>query len=145
MTRTSLLGTVMLGLSLAVFTGCGGGDLPELGTVHGKVTLDGKPVVGARVVFQPEEGRPSTGVTDAEGNYELYYTVDVKGAIVGRHTVRIYSGDAGGEEEAEEPAPASDANAPPPTKIPEKYGDNSTLSFEVKSGDNTIDIELTSQ
>jgi Carboxypeptidase regulatory-like domain len=48
-------------------TGCGG---PV--DVQGKVTLNGKPLAGAMVVFIPEGGGPEAGAfTDAEGNFRL--------------------------------------------------------------------------
>ena len=50
-----------------VLTGCGG---PV--DVQGKVTLNGKPLAGAMVVFIPEGGGPEAGAfTDAEGNFHL--------------------------------------------------------------------------
>lgn len=69
--------------------GCGMGG-PELAPVRGRVTLDGRPLELADVVFQPEAAlSPSYGRTDAEGRYELGYKRGVGGAIVGEHTVAI--------------------------------------------------------
>lgn len=47
-------------LSLGISTGCGSGasDMPELGSVHGKVTLDGQLLSGVNVIFNPVNGRP---------------------------------------------------------------------------------------
>lgn len=43
--------------------GCGSGvALPELGTVSGVVTLDGKPLPGVTVKFVPANGRTSSGL-----------------------------------------------------------------------------------
>ncbi len=53
-------------LTMLLSMGCGGGDMPELGDVSGKVTLDGKPLVGINILFTPEKGRPAGGVTDEE-------------------------------------------------------------------------------
>ena len=72
---------VAIGLSVA---GCSTSDQPQLGTVHGKVTLDGQPLAGAIVVFSPvAEGRQSFAETNAEGEYELIDLRDTRGAIVG--------------------------------------------------------------
>jgi len=60
---------------------------PDLGPVIGTVTLDGKPLADVTVMFQPENGRASTGLTDAEGKYELTFTEVAKGAKVGPHHV----------------------------------------------------------
>ena len=45
--------------------GCGRGG-PELGRVTGTVTLDGTPLAGARIEFQPQaqDTSPSYGTTD---------------------------------------------------------------------------------
>jgi hypothetical protein len=64
---------------------------PEVAPVSGHVTLDGRPLENADVVFQPEGAKsPSYGRTDAEGYYELGYKRGVPGAIIGEHTVSIY-------------------------------------------------------
>jgi hypothetical protein len=63
---------------------------PELAPVSGRVTLDGKPLENADVVFQPENpGSPSYGRTAADGSYELGYKQGIAGALVGKHTVSI--------------------------------------------------------
>ncbi len=65
---------------MLMLVGCGksGSTLAE---VSGRVTLDGQPLVGAQLDFQPEHeaGSPSFGLTDADGRYELSYKRDVKG------------------------------------------------------------------
>jgi hypothetical protein len=81
--RGQLLGTAMLALGLLLTCGCGRGDMPELGDVSGKVTLDGKPVVGINILFTPETGRPAGGVTDEEGYYELVYLSGYSGCKTG--------------------------------------------------------------
>jgi hypothetical protein len=70
--------------------------LPELGSVSGVLTLDGKPLAGAIVTFQPiaseEPGSKlssSVGTTDKEGRYTLMYVRDVRGAVVGEHKVFV--------------------------------------------------------
>lgn len=73
----------MLALGLLLTCGCGRGDMPELGDVSGKVTLDGKPVVGINILFTPETGRPAGGVTDEEGYYELVYLNGYSGCKTG--------------------------------------------------------------
>ncbi len=118
-------------LSAVIFssTGCGRSDLPPLGRVRGTVTLDGKPLSGAVVTFQPEKGRPAVANTDSNGNYEVMYTDGVRGATVGRNSVRVLWPD--GES----------GSAP----IPDKYNAKSTLTFEVKPGNNTFDIKMESK
>lgn len=128
--------------------GCGSrGDQPELGTVHGTVTLDGQPLVGVSVVFQPDNGRPSRGTTDAEGKYELIYIRQTKGAKVGPHRVEIAPSEDGGVEETEGDSEEGSAAGSKPAgkpKVPARYNSKSELNVEVKSGANKLDFELKS-
>src|SRR4051812_43631275 len=55
------------------FAGCGKTDA-ELAPVTGRITLDGRPLANADIVFQPEGSKPpSAGRADANGRYELAY------------------------------------------------------------------------
>jgi hypothetical protein len=99
----------------------------NLATVAGTVTLDGKPLEGARVQFQPiNRKRPSGAVTDADGRYSLQYTFEKSGAEIGRHEVSIAGEDAAGNP-----------------RVPAKYNLKSTLEKEVAAGHNEINFDLT--
>ncbi len=63
----------------------------SLGEVSGRVTLDGKPVRGITLIMQPDEGRPSQGTTDANGNYVMHYTLDKDGVRIGKANVYFES------------------------------------------------------
>src|SRR5262249_34965527 len=84
----------LLALALPA-VGCGGG--PKVAPVSGRVTLDGQPLAGASVNFQPlsdgnnlNPGPGSYGKTDADGRYSLRVVVDDRpGAFVGKHRVEI--------------------------------------------------------
>ncbi|HEY2827773.1 MAG TPA: hypothetical protein VGJ04_09260, partial [Pirellulales bacterium] len=53
---------------------------------------------GIWIKFTPvQPGRGSFGRTDADGNYELKYTQEKKGAVVGRQRVSLGSGGEVGE------------------------------------------------
>ncbi|MCA9089244.1 MAG: carboxypeptidase regulatory-like domain-containing protein [Planctomycetaceae bacterium] len=129
-----------LSLLLTVFaTGCGSGvpsDRPDLATVTGTVTLDGQPLEGADVTFQPESARPSVGTTDSSGKYELIYLNDVKGAVVGPNRVMITTRRDGADDD-----PSSNV----PERLPKKYHAESTLSADVEAGSNVFDFDLTSE
>lgn len=116
----------------AVVAGCGGGG-PKLGSVSGTVTLDGKPLPEAEVVFQPEEGSPSFGMTDKDGRYELMYTPDRDGALVGKHTVRITTSRASGPPGQQEITPEL---------VPPEYNEESSQTREVKPGSNEFNFEI---
>ena len=109
--------------------GCSQGDRPELAPVTGTVTLDGKPLERAAMMFRPEEGRASRGITDASGHYELIYLRDIRGARIGSHTVSIMTR----------------TESRPVERVPAKYNKQSTLTREVKDEQNVFDFELKSQ
>ena len=117
--------------------GCGRSDLPELAPVSGTITLDGKPCPKAIVLYSIQKengGRPSSGLTDAEGHYELQYLDGVKGAHIGMNKVEVttfWPDGEPGEGESE--------------SIPAKYNSKSTLTADVKDGRNTFDFNLESE
>ena len=132
--RLTLLLTVVSAFGL---TGCSGSDTPDLGKVQGLVTLDGAPYGNARVTFSPAKGRPSEGVTNSEGKYELTYIPEVKGAELGEHTVTITT---------QYQAPENpDGGAPFKDPIPNKYNVSSTLKATVVEGENQHDFPLVSK
>ena len=75
----------MVGMALS---GCGP-SYPETIPVTGSVSLDGKPVAGAAVVFTPEEGHLATGTTDGSGQFELSTFQLGDGALPGKHRVTV--------------------------------------------------------
>lgn len=120
---------------IASVSGCGSGDF---GSVNGKVTLDGKPLKGASVTFQPvKKGRPSSGITDEEGNYVLKYTADQEGAEIGEHIVRISLEETEKDEFGEEVSLGE--------TVPAKFNVESELKREVKPGDNKFDFKLSTE
>ena len=132
----------LLNLICVVGSGCGGSqtdDQPDLGTVTGTVTMDGAALPGAMVIFSPEKGRSSMGTTDSEGKYEMVYVGDTKGAKIGNHTISITTVQEDSSEESGGEAASFKET------IPAKYNTNSTLTEEVKAGDNVFDFELTSK
>jgi hypothetical protein len=134
--RISRLLLAVVGILCLIAAGCFGGG-PTLGSVTGKVTLDGNPLEGAIVEFEPEQGRPSSATTDSEGKYELNFTFQEKGALVGKHTVRIFPQTE--DEDGNELPPAAIV------QIPAKYNEQSGLTAEVERGSNTCDFELLSK
>jgi len=127
MNRSWMVG--LTGAALLVFVvGCAGGDVPNLAKdVTGRVTLNGQPVADAVVLFEPQSGRPSSGKTDADGRFVLYYSETHTGAVPGQHIVRVSKM----EEEAGQEL------------IPERYNFGSTLTETVTmDGPNDFTIEL---
>ena len=117
---------LLLGAIVPV-AGCGRSDGPPRGQVRGKVTLDGKPLPGALVVFHPPKGHISYASTDGEGRYDLIFIREEHGALVGKHHVEIST------------RPPEDFRK---EIVPERYNKNTTLEQEVVAGGNEIDFDL---
>jgi hypothetical protein len=118
-------------ICLGLFVGCNRSDRPPLANVHGHVTFDGKPVVGATVVFAPTAGgRRSSGVTNDQGEYVLTYLRGDKGGAVGGNSVSI------SKQKTHDPRSET---------LPRKYNHDTTLTADVKAGSNEIDFPLTSK
>lgn len=155
---TSLASTRSLGLGLAAvvcfgFIGCGGSATPDLASVSGTVTLDGQPLPGALVTFQPqfepvmddegnvieEPGKASSAETDSSGAYVLLYNADTNGACIAKHLVTITTRRAtDGAADSEEESDVA------PEKVPNVYNSDSNLLRDVVAGDNVIDFSLES-
>jgi hypothetical protein len=91
---------IVLTAGIAGSVGCGATpatpDWPEPVPVKGTVTMGDKPVSDARIFFAPKghtEGQGASGMTDAQGTYELFtmnpHGEKVPGAIPGEYKVTI--------------------------------------------------------
>lgn len=91
--RRGALWTIGL-LSLAV-AGCAKPGDPNLITASGRVTLNGRPVEGALVVFSTRvlDAKPANAVTDKDGRYEIQTyqggSTQYDGAYKGKYYVAI--------------------------------------------------------
>lgn len=143
--QISLFNAAMFSVCLIV-GGCGSSgadDQPELGTVRGVVSLEGEPLSGVSVTFQPVDGRPAAGVTNSEGVYELTYIRDTKGCKTGTCRVSI-ANEADVIDELEQEGDdfeqvVSDVET---LEIPAKYNAKTKLSVNVQPGENTFDFDL---
>lgn len=96
-------------LVLLLLAGCTPGS-SAIVPVSGIVTLDGQPLAGANVSFQPitdkavagQAGIGSYGKTDEQGRYTLrLIDPDQPGALVGKHTVTVTTAVAANPESDE--------------------------------------------
>jgi len=141
----------LLVLAVAV-CGCSGTSKPyKTGAVSGRVTLDGKPLAGARVMFQPVHnpeaglisGPEGYGETDADGNYSLTTVFRDPGATLGRNRVMIST--------KKQERPPNNPDGPireiAPERVPSKYfTDKAPLYFDVPAeGTNAANFELKSK
>jgi hypothetical protein len=126
-------------LAACLLLGCSSGG-PDIAYVSGRVTMDGKPLPNATVVFVPENGRPAGATTDAEGNYVLNFAQGRKGAIPGPSSIRIMTFRDADQDENGNPIPASKET------VPARYNTDSTLSFDVEPGKkNVANFDLESE
>lgn len=142
-------GAAAIVVGLACLVGCGSMH-PPLGIVAGRVTLDEMPVEGASVMFLPNDGgRPASGLTDAQGNYQLRTYEPNDGALVGKHRVTVIKQQTTGI-----PTTAGGGAGPaPPGGIkhrwltPQRYAraETSGLTAEVKSDVNHFEFDLVSK
>jgi hypothetical protein len=138
-------------LALPMATGCGGPGGPQ-GKVHGKATYQGKPINGGSTVsFLSESGGAAAGKVEADGSYQLR-SMNGDNIPAGKYKVLISPPalpDRTPEEAMKASMPAeigkNSVKGPvaDPT-IPDQYRAITTtpLSYEVKQGDNEINLEL---
>jgi hypothetical protein len=80
-------------------SGCNRSSL-ELAPVHGKVTIDNKPLFQGKVMFAPvakgdhvNAGKPAWGNIQSDGTFRLTTYKNDDGAVVGEHWVTIMNSD----------------------------------------------------
>jgi hypothetical protein len=109
-----------------VMTGCS--RRFPMAEVSGKVTLDGKPLSDATVMFVPEKGFAAAGTLQPDGNFRLISGRPGNGAVIGSHKVAVM--------------PANPLDTPISMKF--RSAETSGLSVEVKAGKNSFEFDLTS-
>ena len=156
--RRSLGVTVSLVAAGVMFiSGCGPAG-PSFQPVGGKLTVEGKTPSGVQISFYPVSGKGpiASGTVDAAtGRYDLTSSGGVgkaagKGAVAGKYKVVLNAGGgaggAAGSAEAMKAQYGGGGKAPtvPKASFPKEYGSASTSpkEVEVKSGANTIDLDL---
>ncbi len=115
--------------------------------VTGQVTLDGKPVSDAKILFVPTRYRDASqnilpyayATTDKEGKYTLRSDGKRRGAAVGQHLVFISTKNLAVKKNDEsppeqEPAKTNEQTEAKPETIPSRYNTESQLYREVKRG-----------
>jgi len=144
--RCRAAGLLLLSAALAA-AGCG----PARGTVSGKVKYKGRPLtVGLNTVyFHSQDGKVASCTVEADGNYTLRNfpagpaRIPVL-ALPAPPQLFMAPGEGGRPKPVEQSSPAS----PQPGRaadIPGRYKDpdQSRLTYDVRKGSQTFDIELT--
>ena len=143
--RVCHLGVTALTLAIAC-TGCTPSPF-TLVPVSGVVSLDGQPLAGGIVNFQPivlgseaNAGPGSTARTGTDGRFTLATIRGKQGAVVGDHIVKIYSFNA-------ETATRSETGTTlERERVPSRYNYTSDLTFNVPAaGTEQADFRLTTK
>jgi len=136
-------------ISLLSLAGCERG--PRIVPVSGVITLDGKPVKDAAVMFlSTPGGRVATGNTDAAGRYSLTTHPSGNGAYEGTHTVTVtlYRDESSPGTNTPEGAVSGSSLVKFVWLVPEKYSrpSESGLTATVKYGEKgNYDFDLKSE
>lgn len=143
-----------IALSVAAFGCSSGPKRPATIKVSGKVTMNGTPVPGATVSFQPAAtgGRAAVGITDGAGQYVLTTFEAGDGAVAGDYGVAIVKSEASAaagsssNANSDDYVPPEGLKEPPPAKslIPPRFGSprESGLRATVGGGSTTFDFDL---
>lgn len=118
-------------------TGCS--NEPRVVEVSGTATHKGQPVPNLLVTFQPVGGRPSWGITDAQGKFTLEYTAKQKGAMVGTHSVSAVYRAATPDDEI-----SGKGLTPAVKAVQTKYGDsvNTPMKVEIKQSESNLELKF---
>lgn len=140
------LGWIVSAFSIVVLvSGCGGQSGPERPAISGAVLLDGKPLESGTISFLPAPGTqgPTAGGIIEDGKYSI---AAGEGAAVGMARVEIRSPRKTGKQiEVGSPTPPGTMVDETVEAVPARYNTNSTLTADIKAGDNTHDFDLKSE
>lgn len=137
MHHTRLFGVALLGLAVALVTGCGSSE-PKRHAASGTVKYKGQPIPNGSVTFIPDGGDAIMGAAPIkDGKYEFPAATGLR---AGKYKVAVsYPDPKGTRAEAEAPGASSDAKE----LIPAKYNEQTELKAEVTAGGtNVFDFDL---
>jgi hypothetical protein len=134
---------LMIAIALLASAGCAGRNV---GSVSGRVTFQGKPVVSGSVVMAPQQGPPVTSNINDDGTYTCN---NVPAGPVKIGVVSPNDALEARERQAQKPGLKGMGDTPKFDlakwfPIPSKYANYmaSPLTFDVKVGENSYDIVL---
>jgi hypothetical protein len=119
---------------VCLFAGCQRG--PEVGTVKGTITLDGRPVEGGIVRFVPADGNSQPADCVITGGA---YTVTMP---LGEKNVEIFWAKSKSDAPIDT---ASQGSEQVVQMIPPQYNTQTTLAHTVAKGEQNRDFQLTSK
>jgi len=138
---------VVVSCALGLCIGCGSDGLGTA-PVSGTVTLDGEPVEGAGVMFNPVKPGPiAIGTTDAAGRFVLA-TGKLPGAMLGEHRITLSKSLVLNSTQQKQEGPLAGRQfATLKPLLPERYlrPETSGLQEFVESKDNQFELQLTTK
>lgn len=151
--QSSIRGLDVVSFLAIAAGGCGPASSLTLVPVEGRVTLDGKPVPGCIVTFEPADqhaatGPQAVGVADKDGWFRVRSSGNRLGAVPGVHRVFVAPTDvvsAAGESRPAAQHPEATAS---PDLVPPRYQSPGTSGLEatvVAEGKNSFVFELHSK
>ena len=129
--------SIVLCAGVLLATGCDG--VPDgMGTVSGRVSIDGKPAAGGAISFSPSDGMSqTTGGKIVDGRYEAT-------AAIGAAKVTIRIPKVVGKRKLYD-TPDSPVQPIMEESLPQKYNDQTELVIEVRPGEMECNFDLSSK
>ena len=147
MPRPSRLCPSWLAVSVAIglAAGCSPGSAGR-GTLHGRVTLDGKPLEVGAIALEPLPGVEGvvTGCIIRDGAYAL---TGRSAAKVGRYRVVVTARPTPTGQTRVDPSLSPECQIQPVLRgiVAPRYNTETTLEVEIATGSNTADFAVTSK
>ncbi len=138
------LAAAVMACLLVMGGGCGDSG-PARVTAHGSVSLDGRPLENAVIMFIPvgPTGAKKTGAEIVHGQYRV---VPELGVVVGVNRVEVAPYPAPSFSPSADVAASHGKRPPVLAEIPAKYNEQSELTVEAKPGvDNVFNFTLTTR
>ena len=139
---------LLLAAMAFTFTGCGYRRPAQVKTT-GTVTLDGEPVTNAALMFIPDSGRPASGNTNTNGDFQVSSFGGNDGLPAGNYRVtatKLILKDKY-QEQYDRQVERAKAEAEPgeePEEVDIEFGENATKRLTEKYAQlNTTDINVT--
>ena len=126
-----------LPLGMLLLTGCNSGD-DNMGTIVGKVTVDGQAAQKGSITFTPVDGlSPTAGGKIEGGDYEVDVPVGVSKVVI-RVPVKV-------GERKKYNTPDSPTTPQFEESLPAKYNDQTELQVEITPGSKEYNFDLSSK
>ncbi len=142
-TASNRLPPILLSLALLFLSGCGGRGA-DRGAVGGAVTLDGKPLLEGSILFTPLAGAHGAvaGGKIEGGRYHLPAGI---GPAIGRNRVEIRALRKTGKMVPKAFGQPGEMVPEKVEAVPPRFNHQSKLIVEIKPGNNTADIAVSSR